>query len=82
MVAIQDNYYYYGSVRSEILPLLPERAARVLDVDAEQGIRCSGSGNCGSQRGSEVSSSILRQQLKKAVRSRFYLNHLVTGKWR
>jgi len=37
MVAIQDNYYYYGSVRSEILPLLPEHAARVLDVGCGAG---------------------------------------------
>lgn len=37
MVEIQDNYYYYGSVRNEILPLLPDHAARVLDVGCGAG---------------------------------------------
>jgi SAM-dependent methyltransferase len=37
MVAIDENYYYYGSVRNEILPLIPEKIPRVLDVGCGAG---------------------------------------------
>ncbi len=37
MVTIRENHHYYGSVRQEVFPLLPDHAARVLDVGCGMG---------------------------------------------